>query len=303
VAAKWIDLLDPTEQELRESVPCKLQETAIDLLLAKPIHEDDPRPTLQGHGEYVFGILRLPVDAPEEDKIFYQEVDLVLTSKAILTVRKTPTGDREAYDPTDVRNAVREEDPPGMIAYRLVDDVAERYLDLVDDIDAEIDELEDKVEDQPAAMTRERISALRHDLLRIRRSLAPMRDAVRRVVDDVVEVDDGPPAFPHEVEVAFNGAYDKFMRAFDGLEFSRDLLASVRDYHQSKIANDQNDVMKRLTVIASLILLPTFIVGVYGQNFVDIPELHWHFGYAYSWALIVVTTIVQLIWYRRRRWF
>ena len=111
-----------------------------------------------------------------------------------------------------------------------------------------------------------------------------MRDAVRRVVDDVVEVEKGKEVFPHDVEVAFNAAYDKLLRAFDGLEFSRDLLASVRDYQQSKIANDQNEVMKRLTVIASLILLPTFIVGLYGQNFVHMPELRWHYGYAYSWG-------------------
>jgi magnesium transporter len=189
-----------------------------------------------------------------------------------------------------------------MIAYRIVNDVAEKYLDLVDDIDAEIDELEDKVEDQPAATTRERISTLRHDLLHIRRTLAPTRDAVRRVVDGVVEVQKGDEVFPHDVEVAFNSAYDKLLRAFDGLELSRDLLASVRDYHQSKIANDQNEVMKRLTVIASLILVPTFIVGVYGQNFVHMPELHWHLGYAYSWTVIVGTTIIQLVWFRRKHW-
>ena len=73
--------------------------------------------------------------------------------------------------------------------------------------------------------------------------------------------------FPHDVEVAFNSAYDKLLRAFDGLELSRDLIASVRDYLQAKIANDQNEVMKKLTVIASVLLLPTFIVGLYGQNF------------------------------------
>jgi magnesium transporter len=302
VAAKWTDLLDPTAEELHRSLPCTLQESAIELLLAEPKHEDDPRPTLQGHGDYVFGILLIPVELPDADELFYQEVDLVVTGKAILTVRKTPHGGHPPYDPAEVESAAKEADLPGMIAYRLVDDVAERYLDLVDDIDAEIDELEDRVEDQSAEQTRQRISTLRHDLLHIRRTLAPMRDAVRRVVDDVVEVEEGPEVFPREVEVAFNSAYDKFLRAFDGLEFSRDLLASVRDYHQSKIANDQNDVMKRLTVIASLILLPTFIVGLYGQNFVHMPELRWHFGYAYSWALIVVTTVLQLIWFRRKRW-
>jgi magnesium transporter len=229
VAAKWIDLLDPTAEELEANLPCAVQESAIQLLLAEPKHEDDPRPTLQGHGEYVFGILLIPVEVPDKDELFYQQVDLVITAKAILTVRKTPPGGHPPYDPADVQSAVRESDPPGMIAYRLVDDVAERYLDLVDDIDSEIDELEDKVEDQPAEKTRQRISELRHDLLHIRRTLAPTRDAVRRVVDDVVEVDDGTEVFPHEVEVAFNSAYDKFLRAFDGLEFSRDLLGSVRD--------------------------------------------------------------------------
>ena len=303
MATNWIDLLDPTEQQLRESTPCTLEASAIELLLASPQHDDEPRPTLRSHGDYVFGIILLPVEIPEDDALYYQEVDLVVTGTTILTIRKTPADGRPPYDPSDVQSAVKEGDAPGMIAYRLIDDVAERFLDLVDDIDAEIDELEDKVENQPASATRERISTLRHDLLHIRRTLAPMRDAVRRVVDDVVEVEQGPEVFPHEVEIAFNAAYDKLMRAFDGLEFSRDLLASVRDYHQSKIANDQNDVMKRLTVVASLILLPTFIVGLYGQNFVHMPELHWHLGYAYSWGLIIVTTVLQLIWFRHKRWF
>ena len=80
------------------------------------------------------------------------------------------------------------------------------------------------------------------------------------------------------------------------------LLAAVRDYYQAKIANDQNEVMKKLAVIASLLLFPTFIVGVYGQNFDHMPELHWRLGYLFSWALIVVTTILQLVFFRWRRW-
>src|SRR5438105_2632881 len=195
--AKWIDLLDPSAEELREQAPRDLEETAIEPLVAHPRHDDEPRPTLRSHGHYVFGIFLLARAVPDEDSIYYQEIG---------------------------------------------------------------------------------------------------------VVDDVVEVDVGEEVFPHEVEIAFNSAYDKLLRALDGLEFSRDLLASVRDYHQSKIANDQNEVTKRLTVIASIILFPTFIVGVYGQNFVHMPELHWHYGYAYSWGLIVGSTLVQLWWFWRKRW-
>ena len=303
MAATWIDLLDPTPEELREQAPRELEETALQRLLAPPQHEDEPRPTLQGHGDYVFGVLLIAVVHREEDSVYYQEIDLVLTHDMLLTVRKTPEGGRPACDVAIVRKAAKPDDSSGMLAYRLIDEIAERYLDLVDALDEEIDELEDKVEDQSAELTRMRISSLRHDLLHIRRTLSPMRDAVRRVIDDIVEVEEGPEVFPHEVEVAFNSAYDKLMRAFDGLELSRDLLASVRDYAQAKIANDQNEVMKRLTVVASLLLLPTFIVGLYGQNFVDIPELRWHFGYLYVWIVIVTSTLAQLWYFRRKRWF
>ncbi len=298
----WIDLLDPSGDELREKAPKDLEETALELLEAEPKHEDEPRPTLQGHGDYVFGVFLVAVAIPEEDCVYYQEIEVVLTHDTIMTVRKTPPGGRPPYDPSSVREAVRPDDEPGMIAYRLVDDIAERYLDLIDDLNGEIDELEDKVEDLPAAQTRERLSELRHDLLHIRRTLSPMRDAVRRVVDNVVEVEKGKEVFPHEVEVAFSSAYDKLLRAIDGLELSRDLIASVRDYSQAKIANDQNEVMKRLTAIASILLVPTLIVGIYGQNFDHMPELHWYLGYAFSWGLIVVTSVIQLVYFRRKRW-
>ncbi len=138
-------------------------------------------------------------------------------------------------------------------------------------------------------------------MLAIRRTLTPTRDAVHKIVDDRVELVD-VELFPREVELHFADAYDKLLRATEGLETSRDLIAGVRDYVQAKIANDQNDVVKRLTVIASCLLLPTFIVGLYGQNFRVIPELHWGFGYAWSWGLIIATTVLQLAYYRWKKW-
>jgi magnesium transporter len=300
--AKWIDLIDPAPDELREQLPRKIQESALERLLAPAEPKDEPRPTLQSHGDYVFGIFLVAVAVPEEDRVFYQEVDVVITHDVLVTVSKTPPGEHP-YDPRPTRESCRPDDSAGMMFYRLVDDIAEHYLDLVDALDAEIDELEDNVEISPAAKTRVRLSELRHDLLHIRHTLAPTRDAIRRVVDNVVEVTEGKEVFPHDVEVAFNSAYDKLLRAFDGLELSRDLIASVRDYLQSKVANDQNEVTKKLTVIASLLLVPTFIVGLYGQNFEhNFPELHWRFGYLFSWALIAATTALQLWFFRRKRW-
>ncbi|MCU1353022.1 MAG: magnesium and cobalt transport protein CorA, partial [Acidimicrobiales bacterium] len=190
----------------------------------------------------------------------------------------------------------------GLLAYHVVDQVAEGCLDLVDDLQDEIDELEDHVEDWEALKLRERISQLRHDILHLRRVLTPTRDLARQVLDDRVDLPGPNELFPRDVEIHFADAYDKLLRATDGLDLSRDLLAGVRDYHQAQVANDQNEVMKRLTVIASILLLPTFIVGLYGQNFHHIPELGWVQGYGFSWLLIIGTTIGQLLFFRRKRW-
>ncbi len=302
MASPWIDLIDPDETELSKHMPKRLHARALGRLLEPAQHEDEPRPTLESHGDYVFGVFLVAVAVPEEDRVFYQEVDLVLTREQVLTVRKTPP-DGEPFDTKSVHETCERRDAtePGMVAFHLVDEVAERFLDLIDTLNDEIDELEDHVEEWPGSRTRERISLLRHDLLHIRRTLAPTRDAIRRVVDGRIELE-GEQLFPPDVALHFADAYDKLLRATDGLELSRDLVASVRDYSQAKIANDQNEVMKKLTAIASILFVPTFIVGLYGQNFHHIPELGWSFGYWWSWGWILASTLAQFVYFRRKGW-
>jgi magnesium transporter len=300
-APRWIDLVDPSEEELLQHLPENVHPAALELLRAPFVHDDEPRPRIESHGSYVFGILLAAVAVPAEDRVYYQEIDFVLGPDRLVTVAKTPPGEH-SFDVMAVKDACRPDEHVGMYLFRLVDDIAERYLDLVDALTDEIDELEEHVDDWRPARVRERISDLRHDLLRIRRTLSPMRDAVHKIVDDRVDLDDDFELFPREVELHFADVYDKLLRATEGLETARDLVAGVRDYFQSKIANDQNEVTKRLTAIASLLLVPTFIVGVYGQNFDHIPELGWSFGYWWSWGWIVVTTIVQLVFFRRKQW-
>jgi magnesium transporter len=303
--AEWIDLLDPDEAELRAHLPSP-DPGMLEQLLARADPEGSVRPTLRGQSNYVFGVLLSAVLEPEEDRLYYQEIDVVATRDRVLTVRKTPA-DGEPFDASGVREvcAVRQNVPAGKIVYHIVDEVAERYLDLLDGIDGEIDELEENVDAWPSQHIRKRLSEIRHDLLHLRRTVAPTRDAVRGVVDGRTDIDPGllrREVFPEEVERAFERVLDKLLRATESLEFSRDLLAAVRDYQATQIAYDQNETIRRLTAVASLVLLPTFIVGVYGQNFEHMPELKWRLGYAYSWGVIVLITIAQLIFFRRRRW-
>lgn len=309
VPVNWVDLLDPTAEELVAAWPGRLDAATLEALCSTADFEDLPRPRFATLGGSVVGVFLLPVLLSAQDRLYHQEINLVLTSDAILTVRKMPrdqdgslSGD-PPYDIAEIRASIRnaEDGLPGHIALFIVDDVAEAFLDLVDDLLDLIDNLEDRVETTDSIEIQRNISEFRHDLLHLRRVVAPSRDAVRRVVDGRIELEDGS-LFPRELQLAFGDVYDKLLRASDAMESARELIGGVRDYLQAKISNDQNEVMKRLTVSASLLLAPTFIVGLYGQNFILMPELRWRYGYAFSWMLIVVTTIGQLVWFRRKRW-
>ena len=298
--AEWIDLIDPSAGDLHRVLPEHVHQVALDVLLAPHVHDDEPRPRMESHGDYVLGIFLVPVAVPKEDRLYYQEIDFIATGETLITVSKTPPGE-QPFDPKPAKEACRKHEEVGMYVYHLVDEVAENYLDLLDILDDEIDELEDRIPDHSPQEIAHRLRELREDVRGIRRTLLPTRDAVRRIVDNRVELDDGE-MFPHDVEIAMGDAFDKLLRASEALDSSRDALAGVRDYLQGKIANDQNEVMKRLTVIASLLLLPTFIVGLYGQNFSHIPELGWAWGYWWAWAWILGTTVAQLVFFRWKKW-
>jgi magnesium transporter len=297
---RWIDLVDPDAAEIATAIPIELHVTVSDRLM-RPAGQSEPRPRLEAHGDYVFGVLVLPTMTPDGE-VTRHEIDVVVTLDRIVTVRRSPPG-RPSCDLTElIATAHRDDISPGMSLYLLVDEIAERFLTVVDGFDNDINELEDNVDAWEAPRVREHISQLRHEILEVRRVLTPTRDAARAVLDNRVELDGEVTLFPRDVELHFADAYDKLLRATDGLDLSRDLLAGVRDFHQAQIANDQNEVMKRLTVVASVLLLPTFIVGLYGQNLRGVYEFHWAHGYLFSWFLIITTTAAQLIYFRRKRW-
>jgi magnesium transporter len=303
----WVDLLDPSEAEIRRHAPAKLHSHTLEELTRSWATDALPRPTVEAHGDYVFGILLVPVVVRKENRAYVQEIDFVLTHERLLTVRKTPGAD-PPFDPGEIQSicAMRGHTRPGMIVLYVVDDVAEHFLDLLDVLEAEIDEVESGLEGRDPAVVQRQVVDLRHYVIRIRRTLGPTRDAVRGIVDGRIDLKGRPffrrELFPPEVELEFSRVYDKLLRANEGLDFARDMITSLRDFHQSLVANDQNRVTKTLTVIASLLLFPTFIVGIYGQNFRHMPELGWRHGYLFSWALIGAVTLVQLGFFRWRRW-
>jgi magnesium transporter len=271
----------------------------VELLAARPGDGREPRPLIEGHGAYVFGVLMAARPVPDEDRVSFQEVDLVATPELLVTVRKTPA-DGTPYDAAALHPAADQDLSAGELIHRLVDDVADTYLGTLDAAYAEIEELEDSIDAWPTSRVRTRISDLRHDLLHNRRTVAATRAAVRRVLDGRVEVGDHA-LFPPAAERLFAETYETLVRVTEELDIARDLLAGVRDHHQSKIVEGQGEVAKKLTVIASLVLVPSLIVGYYGQNFEPaFDDPFWSIGF--STGLIVASTLVQLALFRWRRW-
>jgi len=297
VTPRWLDLVDPTREELDSVLPSGVDPDVIDEMLIPPQRGRDPHPVLEAHGSYVFGVL-VVMSATSSEDLAYQEIDFVATPERLVTVRKSSTAD-VAYDVAGLHSA-SETDPVGILVQRLVDDVADTYLDLLDSIYFEIDTLEDQIDTMLPSQVRLRLAELRHMLLHRRRTVSGMRAVARRVLDGRVEIGEHE-LFPHEVERLFGDTYDTLVRVTEELDVARDLLSGVRDHLQSKIAENQNEVGKKLTVIASLVLVPSFIVGFYGQNFEGVFDRQfWTLGV--SVGLIAVSTLIQLALFRWRRW-
>ncbi len=290
-------MVDPTREEVLAALPVHVDPEVVEALAA-PSGDREPRPLLEGHGSYVFGVFVAILPLADEHEISHQEICVVATPERLVTVRKTPPRG-PAYD-ASVLEAAAADATVGVLIHRLVDDVADTCLDLLDTIFAEIDALEDRIDEMRPSVVRLRLSELRHELLHRRRTVSATRGALRRVLDGRVDVGDHA-LFPAEVERLFGDTYDTLVRVTEELDVARDLLSGVRDHLQSKIAENQNEVGKKLTVIASLVLVPSLVVGFYGQNFGSaFDEAYW--SIAVSTGLILTSTIVQLALFRWRRW-
>jgi len=298
VGAHWVDLVDPSREELLYALPAYVDPDVLELLLAHSEPGHEARPLLEGHGAYAFGVF--VALRPQDDRsVDAQEVDFIATPELLVTVRKTAPGG-VAFDLAGLQPAHEDDADVGVLVHRLVDEVADSYLDLLDAIYAKIDDLEDRIDDLRPMDVRFRLLEARHELLHRRRRVSATRAAVRRILDGRVEVGNHA-LFPTEVEQLFGDTYDTLVRVTEEIDIARDLLAGARDHLQAKISETQNEVGKKLTVIASLVLVPSFITGFYGQNFAsEFQKGFWTLGVATS--LILISTVIQLVLFRWRRW-
>jgi Mg2+ and Co2+ transporter CorA len=294
---RWIDLLDPTPDELAGLLP-SVDPDAVEILATPHLAGHTPRPLLESHGTFILAVFIDARPVPQEDRTSYREIDFMVSRDLFVTVRKTPP-DGKPWEPEPIEMAAARGASSAELFQRALDDIAESFLDVVDITYEEIEELEDHIDDWPSARTRRRGANIRRDLLFARRLVTGTRSAVRRIVDGRIEPGGDP--LPRDLAVLYGDTYETCVRAAEDLDVERDLLAAAREYHQSTLAETQAEVAKKLTVIASLLLTPTLIVGFYGQNFGEEFQ-DWYWSIGVSSSLIVATAVAQLALFKWRRW-
>lgn len=182
------------------------------------------------------------------------------------------------------------------LAYALMDMIVDNYFTILEKIGEDIEDLEDELVVNPTTKTLQKIHKLKGDMIILRRAVWPLRE----VINSLGRVD--PPLINESTKIYLRDVYDHTIQIIDTVETYRDMLSGMLDIYLSSISNRMNEIMKVLTIIATIFIPLTFITGVYGMNFKYMPELYWPWAYPAVWIIMIVTAIAMLIYFRRKRW-
>jgi magnesium transporter len=267
-------------------------------LVIEDIVRPDQRPKLEEYddGATVFMVSRMVYEINNE-RIESEQLSLVLGKGFLLTFQERPG---------DVLDAVRNRLRSGKgrlrtrgcdyLAYALLDTVVDHYFILLERYGDAVERIEESIIQSPDNDDLRNIHHLKQGLITLRKSIWPMREVVAKIERGELKL------FNKATLVYVRDLYDHCIRTIDSIESYRDVLSSLQDMYMSFISNRMNQIMKVLTVIATIFIPLTFIVGVYGMNFDNMPELHWKNGYFYVLGLLALVAATMILYFKTRRW-
>jgi magnesium transporter len=289
----WVDAVDPDADDIAEL------QRQLDLhdLAVEDVQHRNQRPKMElypGHAFAVFRPLSLGEDGLVESELF-----AFVSTGFLVTIRLAPAFDLEKA--TSRWPIVCTLAPgTGSALYAVADEIVDDYLEVVEALEDRADDLEALVfrsDDQPTggpALQLE-ILQLRRDAVRLRRHAVPMRQAIDRLADDSDLVT--PPLVPYLRDIT-----DHVLRTIELPDGVREILTTIVDIRMAQSAHQLNEVMKKLTAWAAIILVPTLVAGIYGMNFRHMPELHWVVGYPLALGVMAVSSVWLYFGFRKRGW-
>lgn len=294
----WINVIGLHDLEILEAFGKRL---GLHPLALEDVLNTGQRPKLDDYDEHIFLVLRqlrvIEGRLDEEQISIFVRPGLVLTFQELPGDVFEPVRERLRKGRARIRGAGAD-----YLAYALTDALVDQYFPLLEEYGERIEDLEDQLIVRPEDATLGRIHRMRKDLLAMRRSAWPMREVVNAFARQE------EPAVADETKVYLRDLYDHASQIMDILETYRDLASSLLDVYLSSVSNRMNEVMKVLTVVASIFIPLTFLAGIWGMNFnpdsspFNMPELSWYFGYPLAWLSMVAVGLGLAYYFKRKGW-
>jgi magnesium transporter len=265
-------------------------------LILEDILNTDQRPKLEDHGDYLYIVLKR-FHTEEGSRLVPEQVSIVLGSNYLISLQEKegklldPVRERLRNDRGRLRKGGADD-----LAHALLDGIVDGYFSILDHFGEEIETLEEALMSRPSPETLRAIQILKREMILLRKAVWPLRE----VVGNLSRSDS--PLIREVSFLYFRDVSDHTVQIIDTIETYRDMLSGMLDIYLSTISNRMNEVMKVLTVIATIFMPLTFLAGVYGMNFKYMPELEWRWGYFALWGVILVIAVFMLIIFRRKKW-
>jgi magnesium transporter len=257
---------------------------------------NDQRPKAEEFEDYLFVSLKM-LYRIEGDSIDYEQVSFVLGKNFLISFQEKE-GDffdsfRERIRLDQGRVRKKKAD---YLLYRLIDIIVDNYYSVLDNIGEQIEETEDCIHQDTSGETFRKIQKLKKELIYLHKALYPLRDAISKVIKDESNF------IEEENYGYFSDVYDHIIHLIDSLDTYRDLTASLSDIYINTQNTRLNEVIRVLTIISTIFIPLTFIVGVYGMNFRVFPELEWRYGYLFVWAVMLSIAGTMIYYFKRKKW-
>jgi len=290
----WIDVVGLHDSAAIEAIGNSFK---LHPLVIEDILNTNQRPKLEEHEQQLYLVLKIITTGTVPWELDAEQLSLVIGPGYVLSFQERDSGILASVRERLVqgRGRIRQRGPD-YLAYALMDAVIDQYFVNLEQLGELIEDLEDEVSSAPERQHMNRIHQFKRSLLTMRRACWPLREELARLEkDDSGLIADGTRIYLRDL-------YDHTIQVIDSIETSRDILSGMHDIYLSGISNRMTEIMKVLTLIATIFIPLTFVAGVYGMNFEHMPELGWRWGYFLVLGFMSAAAAGMLFWFRMRKW-
>jgi magnesium transporter len=266
-------------------------------LILEDILNTNQRPKMEDMGDYIYIVLKTLEGEPGSGPEAMEQNSFIIGSNFVLSFQEK---EGDAFGPVRERirkggNRIRRLGPDFLV-YALIDAIVDSYFAVLERVGERIEVLEEELIADPSPKTLNGIHGLKKEMLFLRKAVWPLREvinSIERTESALVKKETG---------IFFRDIYDHVIQVIDTVETYRDMLGSMFDTYLSSLSNRMNEVMKVLTIIATIFIPLTFLAGIYGMNFKFMPELDWRWGYPAVWIIIVAVAVTMLFFFKKKKW-